>query len=271
MLKRRIKRVFARLNALPLFDRMHFLAERIRYARQNKYFRVNTPGFAIPPDEFLHETYRLNYRDYALDGAATARELVDRIRPWLPTKHAELLEWGCGVARITRHLPYQPDIGQVTGADIHAGMIDWNKSHIPEVTFIMISEALPTDLPAAGYDAVIGISVLTHIPADRQQEWLMEIHRWLKPGGVCLLTTHGTKYHRLLSTTERQHLQTLGCITQTYPKAGHRMMTTLHDAHFMNRWLSAHFEVLQLIEGKSDPDAAGGQDLWIVRKPGSKD
>ena len=271
MLKRRIKRVFARLNALPLFDRMHFLAERIRYARQNKNFLESMPRFAIPPDEFLHETYRLNFRDYALDGAATAGELVDRIRPWLPTAHAEVLEWGCGVARITRHLPAQPGIGHVTGADIHEGMIDWNRKHIPNVEFVKISEDLPTQLPSNRFDAVIGVSVLTHIPADRQLDWLKEIHRWLKPDGVWLFTTHGTAFHSLLSAREHQHLQRIGCITQSYPQSGHRMMTTVHEATHLRNWLTPNFDILVHISGKSDPNAAGGQDLWIVRKRGTKD
>lgn len=271
MLKRRIKRIFALFGALPLLDRLHFLAERIRYARSNRAFLKTANEFPLPPDEYLHETYRLNYRDYALDGAITARELVDRIRPWLQTDDADLLEWGCGVARITRYLPEQPGIGRVTGADIHPGMIDWNASHIKGVTFVRIPNEPPTCLPSEGYDAVIGVSVLTHIPADRQQAWLMEIYRLLKPNGIFLFTTHGTAFHRLISNGELKRLLSEGCITHTYPKAGHRMMTTLHDAGMMKGGLSEYFEIACHIEGETDPTAAGGQDLWIVIKLGTKD
>lgn len=49
------------------------------------------------------------------------------------------------------------------------------------------------------------------------------------------------------------------------------MMTTLHDAPILKTWLSEWFEVLSLIEGHVEPKAAGGQDLWIVRKPTAKD
>lgn len=271
MLKRRIKRIFARFGALPLLDRLHFHAERIRYARRNKDFLESMPRFAIPPDEFLHETYRLSYRDYAIDGAATAGELVDRIRPWLSTKGFELLEWGCGVARITRHLADQPGITRVTGADIHEGMIDWNRKHIPNVDFVQISEDLPTQLPSNGFDAVIGVSVLTHIPAGRQLDWLKEIHRWLKPDGIWLFTTHGTAFHKLLSARELQQLQKDGCITQSYPQSGHRMMTTVHEANHLRNWLTPNFDIVEHMAGESDTEAAGGHDLWIVRKRGLKD
>ena len=271
MLKRRIKRIFALFGALPLMDRLHFLAERIRHARRNRAFLKTTNGFPLPPDEYLHETYRLSYRDYALDGAITARELVDRIRPWLQTDDADLLEWGCGVARITRHLTQLPGISRVTGADIHPGMIEWNTRHIKDVTFVRIPHEPPTPLPSEGYHAVIGVSVLTHIPAEKQQAWLMEIFRLLKPGGVFLFTTHGTAFRRLISSTEQKRLLSEGCITHAYPKAGHRMMTTLHDASWLKGWLSEYVEIACHIEGDTDLTAAGGQDLWIVRKRDVKD
>lgn len=271
MLKRRIKRIFAQFGALPLLDRLHFLAERMRHARANHAFLRTANGFPMPPDEYLHETYRLSYRDYAIDGAVTARELIDRIRPWLQTDDADLLEWGCGVARITRHLPKLPGIGRVTGADIHPGMIEWNSAHIKGVTFVKIPLDPPTPLPSEGYHAVIGISVLTHIPADRQQDWLMEICRLLRPGGVFLFTTHGNAFLRLMSNAEKTRLQATGCITQTYPRPGHRMMTTLHDAGRLKQWLAAYFDILDHIDGAADADAAGGQDLWIVRKREVKD
>lgn len=271
MLKRRIKRIFAQFGALPLLDRLHFLTERIRHAPGNRAFLRTADGFPLPPDEYLHETYRLNYRDYALDGAITARELVDRIRPWMQTDKADLLEWGCGVARITRHLPKLPGIRQVTGADIHPGMIRWNKEHIPDIPFLQIPLEPPTTLAPASHDAVIGVSVLTHIPAEHQQNWLREINRWLRPGGIFLFTTHGNAFLRLLSSSERQHLSVNGCITQTYQKSGHRMMTTLHEAGILKQWLAENYELLVHMDGATDPEAAGGQDLWIVRKPKVKE
>jgi ubiquinone/menaquinone biosynthesis C-methylase UbiE len=177
-----------------------------------------------------------------------------------------VLEWGCGVARITRHLPAQPGIGHVTGADIHKGMIDWNRKHIPNVEFVQISEDLPTQLPSNRFDAVIGVSVLTHIPADQQLEWLKEIKRWLKPQGVWLFTTHGTAFHKLLSARELQQLQKDGCITQSYPQSGHRMMTTVHEANLLRKWLTPNFDIVEHTPGESNTEAAGGHDLWIVRK-----
>jgi hypothetical protein len=44
------------------------------------------------------------------------------------------------------------------------------------------------------------------------------------------------------------------------------MMTTLHDARILSSWLSESFEILCMIEGESDTEAAGGQDLWILRR-----
>ena len=38
---------------------------------------------------------------------------------------------------------------------------------------------------------IYGISVMTHLTQGTQFAWLKEIRRVLKPGGICVLTTHG--------------------------------------------------------------------------------
>ncbi|NDC78581.1 MAG: class I SAM-dependent methyltransferase [Chitinophagia bacterium] len=118
-----VRRLFAGLHALPLMDRLHFLLSAARYASANRRFRSSHPGFAMPPDSFLHETYRLEYAEFAQDGLHTARELFDRCRPFLWEGPTNILDWGCGVARVTRHLPALPGIRSVAGADVNEAMI----------------------------------------------------------------------------------------------------------------------------------------------------
>lgn len=253
---------------LPLFDVLHFCGDFLMHAPQNAFFRLRYPGRSIPPLRWVHETYRCDLGRYWEDGRMTADEVIGRIRPFL-SQHPEgwnVLDWGCGTGRITRHLPHIPEVGSVTGADVHAGMIGWNQRHLSGIRFTQLPETPPVPLPSGQFHVVIGISVLTHIPADRQRVWLDEMHRLLHPAGVFLFTTHGSAFDRLMNRTERDQLHETGCITQSYPESGHRMMTTLHDARILSSWLSESFEILCMIEGKSDTGAAGGQDLWILRR-----
>lgn len=261
-----VRRLFAAWQALPRLDRLHFLLSAARYAVPNRRFRRRYPDFALPPDRLLHETYRLDYDAYARDGLETARELVDRCRAHLPAGPVDILEWGCGVARITRHLPGLPGIRSVTGADVHAGMISWDSRHIPGVDFRRVEPSPPMPFADQRFDIILGVSVLTHIPGDRQTAWLDELRRILRPGGVLLLTTQGRAFLPKLSRPEQRILRRDGMLIRDYPQPGHRMMSAFHDPGHFRSVLALRFDVLDVRDGSEDPRAAGGQDLWLLQR-----
>jgi SAM-dependent methyltransferase len=268
MFRADIRRVFAQWHVLPLMDSLHFHLSALRYMRSNRRFLATRADFALPPDRQLHETYRLDYAAYAEDGLATAKELMERCRPHLRRVPLDVLEWGCGVARLTRHLSKLPDVRSVTGADVNTGMIGWNIGNIPEVEFHEISHEPPTPFVGEGFDLVMAVSVFTHIPGGSHDEWMEEIRRILRPGGLFLFTTQGMGFMSKLSQRERAHLLKHGYLTRDYPQRGHRMMSTFHDPGFVVDLLNGRFEILNFSDGAVDRDAAGGQDLWLVRRHG---
>jgi SAM-dependent methyltransferase len=249
-------------------DNLHFHLSALRYMRSNRRFLAAHPDFALPPGRLLHETYRLDYSAYAQDGEETARELLYRCRPFLSRVPFDVLEWGCGVARLTRHLPKHPDVGAVTGTDVNAGMIAWNQKHILGVRFHEIDHDPPMSLSGEVVDLVLAVSVLTHIPGDIQYEWFQEIRRMLRPGGLFLFTTHGRAFLSRLTATERLSLLNDGFLTRDYAQRGHRMMSTYHDPDFVKRLFHDGFDLLDFADGSLDRRAAGGQDLWLVRRHG---
>ena len=263
-----VRGIFARMEALPLMDSLHFHFSMLRYRERNRRFRSARPDFTVPPARFLHETYRLDYSAYAQDGEDTAHELFTRCRPFISDAPIDVLEWGCGVARLIRHMPSMPGVASVTGADVNADMIRWNQRHIPGVSFLEIGHDTPTTLDSQSFDLVMAVSVLTHIPGGEHLAWFEEIWRLLRPGGLFLFTTHGRAFLSKLGSGERSRLQDEGFVTRDYPRKGHRMMSTFQDPGHVRGLMQGRFEVLESIDGAEDSGAAGGQDLWLVRKVG---
>lgn len=271
-MKRVFKALFRRCRLLHLLDECHYIASYLLHAPGNALFRLKNPTLIMPPLRWLHDTYQCDLPRFWEDGRNTAKELIDKAKAHIDIKNQwQVLDWGCGAARITRHLPAFKEIATVTGADVHADMIAWHRRHLSGINFDILPPAPPVQMHADQYHLIIGISVFTHIPAERQSAWLLEIERLLRPGGVFIFTTHGKAFDRLMNPAEKKRLQEEGCLTQPYPEAGHRMMTTIHDAKKLRSKLSILFDVMNHIDGKSDPETAGGQDLWIVKKRAAKD
>ena len=92
-----------------------------------------------------------------------------------------VLDIGCGVK------PYRPYFaavaGEYVGLDLEPG---------PQVDVVSPAESLPFD--DERFHAVLSTQTLEHVPDPAKV--MHEIHRVLKPGGVLVLSTHGTAaYH----------------------------------------------------------------------------
>ncbi len=266
MLKRGVKNLFLYLHLDWVFDACLFRYSQVSNYISNSRFKRNHPSFSLPPDYFLHETFQLNYDLYKQDGEQSAQEIIG----WAKQHKQDIgniLDWGCGVARITRHLPAQfSSVVNVTGIDINNHMIEWSKDHIPDIEFMKIQYLPPTSLPNSRYDLIIGISVLTHIEGAYHNNWLDEIFRILQDDGLFIFTTHGKYFNSKLTAQERGRLLDCGCFTKSYRQAGHRMMSTYTVADVFRGKLLPYFDILEFHSGHLDLSKTGGQDLWIVRK-----
>lgn len=96
-----------------------------------------------------------------------------------PIAEKQILDIGCGNGGISRHFAKR---NRVTGVDIR----DRRKGNAEPFEFVLTdSEKLP--LPDDSFDLVLSHHVIEHV-AD-QGAHLDEIHRVLKPDGVCYLAT----------------------------------------------------------------------------------
>lgn len=250
-----------------LTDRLLFRWQQLRYAGSNRRFRKEYPTTALPDAYTLYESYQLNYRKYIEDGALTAQEIIDSIKDYLPPT-PQILDWGCGPARITRHLKTVCPDAVITGCDTNTQTIQWNQQHIHHIHFVTQSSQPPLPFSSHQFDLIIGFSVLTHIPASEQEAWLRELHRILKPGGICWITTHGQYFIDKLPEESKQTIRQKGIYSTQYPIAGHRMMSTYHQPETCKNLLQEKFELLSHFNGTTHPEKAGRQDLWIGRRNG---
>jgi trans-aconitate methyltransferase len=230
----------------------------------NRAFLSSHPSFPLPPDELLFETGQINYPWYLKSGQEAANEFAALFQQLHPSPARAVMDWGCGVGRVTRHLPhYFPEAG-IFGIDINAASIQWLEQHIPAISFLPATE-IP-QLLQSSFDLIIGTSVLTHIPADQQASVLLQLQQWLAPQGIACISTRGTYYHPQLSSHQLRQLEYNGLLTCGGTVPGSRSMKTYHTTKGMLQLLPADMEIMLYYDGTKFPGVLGGQDLWIIKK-----
>ncbi len=102
-----------------------------------------------------------------------------------------VLDFGCGSGRLLRLLlPHLTDGASLTACDIDAPSIRWLREHYPATVRVYVNGDAPElPEPDGAYDLVCAISVFTHLT--RWAEWLLELRRVLKPGGLLVATVLG--------------------------------------------------------------------------------
>lgn len=177
---------------------------------------------------------------------------------------SRILDYGCGCGRVTRY--WARFVGaEVQGTDYNPSLVRWCADNLP-FGFSANELEPPLPLPDDGFDAVYGISVLTHLPERLGLDWLAELRRVVRPGGLLLLTTHGDHYRERLTTAERTDYEAGRLVVRWGTAAGTNLCTTFHSPAYIARTLA---QDLELLEHESEGAAAGTpwQDVVVLRKP----
>jgi SAM-dependent methyltransferase len=105
---------------------------------------------------------------------------------WLAdlSRTARILDYGCGYGRTMAELRDQGFVN-VSGVDISAVLIERGRRTRPDLDLAVIASPPALPHPAASFDIVMLLAVLTCIPDDQAQEALVaELDRVLAPGGL---------------------------------------------------------------------------------------
>lgn len=263
-MKQAVTRLLRNLRLLRYADYMKFLASAAANLRSNTRFRREHPDVALPPAYMLYESFgKLDYRAYFAGGRESAEHLLTLLRTHGDLSGGSLCEWGCGPARLLRHMPDLTSGEKVSifGADYNRGTIAWCREHIERVAFVENDLMPPLVFDDGRFDAVYCVSVFTHLSRGAQTAWLREILRVLKPGGLFLMTVHGDSTSSRLTKEEAETYRDAGCVERGGVAEGARTYTAYNSPVYMREEFLRGLEIVEFIAG-----GRNDQDIWIVRK-----
>lgn len=114
-----------------------------------------------------------------------------------------ILDFGCGSGRVTRWLRAAFPAARIDVADVRDGALEFCARTFDASAWKTHANFEGLEAPGQ-YDLIWSGSLLTHLEEAGARTLLRKFESWLKPGGVCVVTTHG---RRALSNMETGRLR----------------------------------------------------------------
>lgn len=150
-------------------------------------------------DVLLKDFYNLNLRQQAI---------IDLCSRFIPNG-ASILEIGCGVGIISRHL--QRRASQVVSVDIGETNIKiakmYTKSPKVEFKIMDITEDISNLAQYGSFEAILLADVIEHIPKEKRSALFKNIERLLAVNGLVLLTFPSPQYQEYIKLHNPESIQ----------------------------------------------------------------
>jgi ubiquinone/menaquinone biosynthesis C-methylase UbiE len=265
MNKSKVSILLRKLGLMHFGDRLNFYYQKYKNQASNNMFKLNNPGVVLPPDYMIYESFQMNYENYYNDSHNTAKWLISYFEKYIELKKIKILEWGCGPARIIRHLPdLLGNSCEIYGSDYNPDSISWCKPNIPHITFVTNKLQPPLEFADNFFDIIYATSVFTHLSEEMHYAWFKELKRNIKKNGIIFLTTHGDNCKPKLNPEEIKRFEDGKIVIRGNVKEGHRTFAAYQPPQFMRKLFS---EVEILEHDTREPEGNYiPQDIWIVRK-----
>ncbi len=233
----------------------------------NKNFIKNHPDFPVPPSHLAYDAYNNIFWDgYYQSGINVATFLMDLVSTHLDTKSVKIAEWGCGPARIIRHLPQMLDsTSEIFGSDYNKETIAWCRDNINGITFNENSLAPPLSIDDDYLDCIYGFSVLTHLSEKMCQEWIKELLRVTKKEGIIIISTKGETQMDRLMPHEKQLIDENKPVFREKVLEGSKMYDTILPLEYLENELLYGLDIIRHIPPKKS-SSNHEQDVFIIRK-----
>lgn len=137
----------------------------------------------LPPEEVANTFVG------GLDPVLIGFKELEFIRSYGDLLNASVVDIGCGIGRLTRHLVDEP-IQDYLGTDVVPEILREANAFAPNdprFRFEVVEECrIPKENSAAS--VVVGFSVITHLTDEDTFEYIQEAHRVLRPGGTAIFS-----------------------------------------------------------------------------------
>jgi SAM-dependent methyltransferase len=143
-----------------------------------------------PPDYLMVRVSGNSEADaYHQVGARAASKFMATIAAHASAPVKDVLDWGCGPGRVAVHIDRSTT--RLHGCDVDAEAVAWCNENIEGGFFAVSALYPPLPYADASFDAVLAVSVMTHLNRGDQALWLKELSRVLRPDGLLVASVHG--------------------------------------------------------------------------------
>lgn len=223
----------------------------------------------LPPESLRHRVHgAADAESFLAVGRQCAQDIVAGLqRVGCATDSFEaVLDFGCGCGRVLRWLRPEFTSARVFGTDIDRQALEWCGKNLPSIAWSVNAGLPPTGFAAQSFDLVYAISVFSHLDEDFQFYWLNELRRITRPGGIVLLSIHGSYYLDTLEAAMVAEIKAKGMLfvvsdgwKKIFPDW---YQIALHTKEYVLDQYARYFDVLDYIPGGMN----GAQDLVILRR-----
>lgn len=121
------------------------------------------------------------YMTYAMSRKERSLNFIFKHIP----RHEKLLDFGCGSGiPVSKKLAEDYD---VVGIDISQRQTELAKANVPSAEFIH-ADVLDVHFESNTFSAIVSFYTLWHLPKEGHNGVLRKFYKWLKPGGILLIT-----------------------------------------------------------------------------------
>lgn len=262
--KQVILRILRATRLLNLADSILLYIRIAQSYADNKKYVLEKPSMKFPPYNILFDAAAgCDYRGYYDSGVPDITFIMSVAKRYISGDELVVCEWGCGPARLIQHIkPLFPDIKRVIGFDYNPNTIAWCRSGIEDVEFYKNKLNPPLDLGSDSVDLLYCVSVFTHLSEELHQEWIKEIKRVLKPGGVFIGTFHGEKTKHKLFPDELEKYERGELVVRGNVFEGSKNFVAIHSDLFVRNKLLKGFVSVEQV-----PWPGFHQELYVAVKP----
>ena len=174
----------------------------------------------------------------------------------------DILDFGCGSGRVIRHLPKLTD-ASLFGVDYNPSLVNWCAANLTG-DFRQNQLHPPLSFPDAHFDIAYLLSVFTHLRLETQREWLTELARVIRPGGLAMITFHDEVQPRFPDgDAARQALADHGFFISKDFAEGSNLIASFQTQEFTQKLFGEYFDVVKMM---SRDQSQVGQALAVLKK-----